>query len=208
MTAPHKRATPRTRRSQPRSSDKRAQIVAAARALFIGEGWAAFTMRRVAREAGVSLGSLQYFFPSKEQLLAGMLEEIIGGYVEKYAELETSLPTQGPERLMAVVDFLVDDLWRPETRKFFLNLLALSCHNAFAARLVNDVYARYRRRLATYIAAARPELAEREILDLGLQVAVQILGLHVYTAPDARAVSSRAQMADLAGRAVQRLIGA
>jgi AcrR family transcriptional regulator len=204
--ATRKPAARRTRRTRPPTSDKRARILAAARGLFIGEGWAAFTTRRVARAAGVSLGSLQYFFPSKEQLLAGTLEEVIDGYVRRYAELEGRLPARGPERLLAVVDYLVDDLWRPETRKFFLNLLALGCHDAFAARLVNDIYARYRQRLATYIAVARPDLAERECLDRGLQIATLILGTHVYTAPDARAVSSRAHLAELVRGSVQRLI--
>ncbi len=189
------------------AADTRARILVAARRLFIDEGWAAFTARRVAREAGVSLGSLQHFFPTKEQLLAGTLEDVIDGYVRRYAELERNLPELGPERLLTVVDFLVDDLWRPETRHFFLNLLALGCHDDFAARLVNDIYARYRRRLAAYIALARPELAEHECLDLGLQVATLILGHHVYTAPDARAVPSRAQLGELVTRSVLRLIG-
>lgn len=206
MAARRKPVT-RMRRSSTRSSETRARILLAARHLFIQEGWAAFTTRRVARDAGASLGSLQHFFPTKEQLLAGMLEEVIDGYVQNYAELEARLPTRGAERLLVVVDFLVEDMCRPETRRFFLNLLALSCHDTFAARLTNEIYARYRRRLAGYIAVARPELGERECLDLGLQVAVQILGLHVYTAPEARAVSSRAQMQDIAGRAVRRLIG-
>ena len=200
-------AAARTRRSGNGASVTREQILAAARRLFTDEGWAAFTTRRVARVAGVSLGSLQYFFPSKEQLLAGTLEAVVDGYVQKYAELETRLPTRGPERLLAVVELLVEDMWRMETRNFFLNLLALSCHNAFAARLTNEIYARYRRRLATYIGAARPDLSEQECLELGLQVAVQILGLHVYTAPEARAVASRAHMVDITRRAMHRLIG-
>ena len=197
----------RARRARPWTSGTRARILAAARGLFTGEGWAAFTTRRVAREAGVSLGSLQHFFPSKEQLLAGMLEEVIGEYDRQYAEVEAALPASAEDRLLAAVDFLVDDIWRAESRKFFMNLFALSCHNAFASRLLNEVYAHHRRRIAGYIGAARPKLSERDCLDLGLQIAALIDGLMIYTAPDAKSVSPRSQLAEMIKRTVLRLIG-
>ena len=73
--APRKGVAVRSRPARRRTAETRARIMAAGRRLFVDEGWAAFTTRRVAREAGVSLGSLQHFFPCKEQLLAGMLEE-------------------------------------------------------------------------------------------------------------------------------------
>jgi AcrR family transcriptional regulator len=205
--AARKPAGARARRATPRTSDTRTRILQAARRLFIGEGWAAFTTRRVAREAGVSLGSLQHFFPSKEQLLAGMLEEVIADYGRRYAELEGAPPPNAEERLLAAVELLVNDIWRVESRKFFMNLFALSCHNVFAGRLLNEVYAHHRRRMATYVAAARPGLAERDCLDLGLMIAGLIEGLMIYTVPDAKAVGSRAQLVALVRRTVRRLIG-
>jgi AcrR family transcriptional regulator len=206
LNAPRKGVAVRSRPARRRAADTRARILAAGRRLFIDEGWAAFTTRRVAREAGVSLGSLQHFFPSKEQLLAGMLEDIIAAYGQQFAEMEAQLPQGGQERLLAAVQFLIDDIWRPESRKFFMNLFALSCHSVSAGRLLNEVYAHHRRRIAGYVATARPGLRERECLDLGLQIAGLIDGLMIYTAPDARAVSSRAQLAEMVRGAVLRLI--
>ena len=205
--APRKGVAVRSRPARRRTAETRARILAAGRRLFVDEGWAAFTTRRVAREAGVSLGSLQHFFPCKEQLLAGMLEDIIAAYGQQFAELETRLPQGGQERLLAAVQFLVDDIWRPESRQFFLNLFAASCHSAAAGRLLNDVYAHHRRRIAGYIAAARPDLTERQCLDLGLLVAALIDGLMIYTAPDAKAVSSRAYLADMVRNTILKLTG-
>jgi len=204
--APRKGVAVRSRPARRRTAETRARIMAAGRRLFVDEGWAAFTTRRVAREAGVSLGSLQHFFPCKEQLLAGMLEDIIATYGRQFAELEARLPQSGQERLLATVEFLVDDIWRPESRRFFMNLFAASCHSVSAGRLLNDVYAHHRRRIAGYVAAARPGLTERECLDRGLLIAGLIDGLMIYTASDARAVSSRAQLAELVRGAVLRLI--
>jgi len=53
----------------PRAGQTRAAIVEAALRLFRETGYEATTMRAIAREAGVSLGSAYYYFGSKEELL-------------------------------------------------------------------------------------------------------------------------------------------
>jgi TetR/AcrR family transcriptional regulator, transcriptional repressor for nem operon len=55
-------------------SDTRTKILEAARRLFHEQGYAATGISTILREAGVNSGSLYHFFPSKEALLAGVLE--------------------------------------------------------------------------------------------------------------------------------------
>lgn len=52
----------------------RARILAAARALFLQEGFEGVSVRRIAGCAGCSPGMLYHFFSSKELLLAGLVE--------------------------------------------------------------------------------------------------------------------------------------
>jgi AcrR family transcriptional regulator len=59
------------------------QIIAAARAVLIRDGVGGMTVRAVAQEAGIPLGTLQYVFPNKQLLLRAVIEE----YVEEIAEL-------------------------------------------------------------------------------------------------------------------------
>src|SRR6188472_3736196 len=56
---------------------RRGQLVAAARRVLEREGMAGGTLRAVAAEAGVPLGTVHYVFPSKEQLLRAVLEDVI-----------------------------------------------------------------------------------------------------------------------------------
>lgn len=148
--------------------------------LFIREGGSAFSARGVAKEAGVSLGAVQHSFRTKDRLLAAMLEQVLADYARTFEKLAEDLPFNGEARLLGAIDFLVADAWRPDTRKFFFNLFALSCYNAFAARRVNEVYAHHRRRIAAYIGAARPNLSESECFDLAMQVAALIEGLMIW----------------------------
>jgi AcrR family transcriptional regulator len=57
--------------------ERRAQIVAAARTALARDGVNATTMRSVAAEAGVPLGTLHYAFQSKEQIFKAVLADIV-----------------------------------------------------------------------------------------------------------------------------------
>jgi AcrR family transcriptional regulator len=58
------------------ASERAAQIVGAARAVLMREGVTGTTLRMVAAEAQVPLGTLHYVFPSRERLLQAVLEHI------------------------------------------------------------------------------------------------------------------------------------
>lgn len=60
---------------QPRSNNRRFAILDAAAKQFRYQGYAATTMRDIARDAGMLAGSLYYHFPSKSELLLAVHEE-------------------------------------------------------------------------------------------------------------------------------------
>jgi AcrR family transcriptional regulator len=59
-----------------KAEERRTQLVVAARTVLCRDGVAGTTLRLVAAEAGVSLGTLHYVFPSKEQLITAVVEDI------------------------------------------------------------------------------------------------------------------------------------
>jgi AcrR family transcriptional regulator len=61
---------------------RKKQLVAAAQVVLIRDGVAGLTMRAVAKEAGVLLGTVTYIFPSKEMLLRAVIEDVIAGIAE------------------------------------------------------------------------------------------------------------------------------
>ncbi|MFF3493261.1 TetR/AcrR family transcriptional regulator [Streptomyces sp. NPDC002795] len=60
-----------------KAEERRRQLVAAARLVLARSGVAGSTLRAVATEAGVALGTVHYAFPSKEQLLRAVLEDVV-----------------------------------------------------------------------------------------------------------------------------------
>lgn len=56
---------------------RRRQLVASAQVVLMRDGVARTSLRAIAQEAGIALGTLQYVFPSKELLLRAVIEEVV-----------------------------------------------------------------------------------------------------------------------------------
>ena len=80
------RKSPRQRRSQTTVD----AILQAASRVLVKDGYAATTTTRVARVAGVSIGSLYQYFPSKEALVAALVDDHIAKIT---ALLSQAMPT-------------------------------------------------------------------------------------------------------------------
>ena len=181
-------------------------ILQAAKHVFLRDGATGFSGRTVAAEAGVSLGSLQHFFPSMDGLLAAMLEYVVNEYDEGYEQALLKLPLSAEARLRAVVEYLIADIWRPETRQFFFGLWALGCHNKFARQLIGEMYEYHRHNLAAFIAAVRADLPEQQCLDIAMQVAAMIDGSMIFTGARGRRAPSMNEYSEQLAQGVMRLI--
>ncbi|GEB02591.1 TetR/AcrR family transcriptional regulator [Gluconobacter roseus] len=97
----------RRRTQADRSAVTRGKVVQATVMLLQTQGYAATTVQRIAKTAGVSLGALQHQFPTKAQVMAMVLRH----YAVKRARLyRRALSMKGsPEER---VDAMLDTMWR------------------------------------------------------------------------------------------------
>ncbi|MGB3482009.1 MAG: TetR/AcrR family transcriptional regulator [Mycobacterium sp.] len=65
-----------------KATERERQIVAAARRVLSAVGVSSTTLRAVATEAGIPLGTLHYVFPSKEKMLRAVIAAVIGEAIE------------------------------------------------------------------------------------------------------------------------------
>ena len=77
----------RSRKPRGQGASRRGEIIAAATRIFVEEGVAAATMRRIAAAVGVSPTALYVYFPDKEAILAAIAS---GWFAELLAALEAS----------------------------------------------------------------------------------------------------------------------
>ena len=93
---------PRNRAPMDRT-EKRSEIVAAATALFVGEGYENTTMGKIAAAAGVTANTIYWYFRDKDELLIGVLDDVHAETLSRFVALG-ELPLG--ERILWVVDEL------------------------------------------------------------------------------------------------------
>ena len=139
-----------------KASVRSAQLVEAARRVLARDGVQGTTMRGVAAEAGVPLGTLSYVFGSKEQLLKAVIEDVskeIAEVLRESAETdkglehairagtETFWETPGGGRAMAPGDAVraghvrargrrVSSIWRGGSTERYCRIVAAWCQEA------------------------------------------------------------------------------
>ncbi|MGA4791488.1 TetR/AcrR family transcriptional regulator [Nocardia sp. AB354] len=77
---------PRNRRPQDRE-EKRAEIVVAARRLFVEHGYDAASMTRIARDAGVVSNTLYWYFQDKDAVLIAVLDAVLADSMASYSQV-------------------------------------------------------------------------------------------------------------------------
>ena len=64
---------------------RRQELINATISVVAAHGYSETTVSRVAKEAGLSLGLMHFYFKSKDQLLLATLERAVGGGVDRHA---------------------------------------------------------------------------------------------------------------------------
>ena len=144
-------------------------------------GYSQFSLRRVARAADVTLGNLQYYYPTKSDLVEAMLGHVITGYIEEFNRLMAAVEGGPEEQLAAVLSHVIRDLTSPRTTVLFPELWSMANHDPAVERYVEDMYETYRRIVAGLIPRINPRLTPRQVRLLTLFITSSIEGHTPFT---------------------------
>lgn len=126
----------------PPASDRVRQIIAATANVMGRQGYAATSMKDIAQEAGIAQGLIHYYFSSKEELLAAVVqslcEEMIGEMRRDVAATEGDPMTRAWALLQKVRDRCVA---RPQFSRLMFEMVALSFSNETLSRHLRRLFA-------------------------------------------------------------------
>jgi AcrR family transcriptional regulator len=89
------------------ASDTRQRILAIAADLFSRQGYTGTTIADIARALGTTTAALYYHFPSKADILGGLLAEPLTAYIRIIETLDSTRP-EPAELLGSFIDLAVD----------------------------------------------------------------------------------------------------
>lgn len=140
--------------------DRQERILDAVVRLLAQRGISAVSMRAVAREAGVSLGLVNYYYEDKTSLIRAALRRI---EEQDIAMVEPDPALAPEERLRAALERVADpEFLTTEYLSLRLQLWALARAHEDFEQINAEAQARYRTGLADLIRAARPSLSRGE----------------------------------------------
>lgn len=155
-----------------------ARLVDAAHDMLSSENLERFTLRAVADRAGVSLANLQYYFPRKEDLARALYLDVGERYRTAYADCLAAAPREPRARLTAVLRWNMEDITRPATQQFFIQLWTLlGSLDDFQGAYIKALYAIDIQQLGEHIQAWQPQLPDAEARQRATLIASLIEGL-------------------------------
>jgi len=101
------------------------KIIRAARELLTQENYSKFSMRNIAKLAGINLRNLQYYYPRHEDLVNALALDLISSVRTNHKACIADAGPTAVERFEAVLRFELQDTMSRETRQFFLQLWVL-----------------------------------------------------------------------------------
>ncbi|BFM14416.1 hypothetical protein R50073_05990 [Maricurvus nonylphenolicus] len=153
------------------------QILEAARDILIDNGYSGLSMRKIATAVGITIGNLHYYYPSKKDLLADLLDHVISGYLEAFETARSQAGTSLEDQFLAVISFIIDDLNTRETTYFFPELWAMANHDEVAAERMHELYHKARLDLNDLIEKLNPTLTKNEREQVALFISASMEGL-------------------------------
>ena len=137
--------------------DRVQSILDAATAILIADGYAGFSARKVAARAGVRLGHLQYYFPTKQDVVRALLERDLARASASVAERIAAAATPAG-RLDAVLDVILADQRDADTARFFWELWALAARDPAVASAMQSFYRGYWKTVVAALLDVEPGL--------------------------------------------------
>jgi AcrR family transcriptional regulator len=167
--------------------ETRQRIVNATRELLMKKGYAQFSMRNVAAHAGLHLGNVQYYFPTRDDLVQALLTDTGARYRAAYDNLLANAPADRIARFKTVIEFNLRDIATMETRRFFIQLWALlSTLDGDSGTLLNELYRIDIQQLSDCIADLDPAADPAQIRRRATLLAALIEGLVVVRSAHSR----------------------
>jgi AcrR family transcriptional regulator len=122
-------------------NDTANRILLTARTLLMNKGYAQFSMRNVAATAGAHLNNVQYYFPTREDLVRALLADTEARYEASFKKLRDKAPDDRLARFRSIMEFSLRDVATLETRRFIIQLWALlSTMDGTSGSLLNELH--------------------------------------------------------------------
>jgi len=163
---------PRTRRAK--GEERIAGVLLAAEDLLTQRGAEGVSLRDVADRVGISVGNLQYYFPTRAALLDAMFERHTKIFEDELIARAAGVDDPR-QRLELLIDYWLG-VQHTRGQSFFWYLWATSAHDERARQIMDRVYGALPKQMGQWLREIHPALTRGESLRRAAAIASLIEG--------------------------------
>lgn len=203
MVSSSKKRAPYRKTKRLKGNERRRLILEAAQQLLAEQGFSALTLRGAAQAADVRLATLQYYFPTREQLFNAAFENVTDkAWAELLSQVESTAKDKPVDRLRFCLSGLIATTKDGALADMFVELWAAARSHDFASTLMRRYYNQATNLLSSLIKSAYPELPSPARKQRAVLVVSMLEGLTLFRQMDRRerrqpAVSDRTTLASM-----------
>jgi AcrR family transcriptional regulator len=143
------------------SERRRSDILKAAREV-LAQGYADFSLRKVAAAAGVRLNTVQHHFGDLESLVLATVESMADEFLSRFRRLADGQHETPTDDLLSLLDETWAAIRDVDVRSFYFEIWAMARTRRSISELVARRYAEYRSTVAAIVRRVNPGLADAE----------------------------------------------
>ncbi|MGI9265663.1 MAG: TetR/AcrR family transcriptional regulator [Gammaproteobacteria bacterium] len=192
-----------------RAPERRRLILDEAQSILASRGFAALTLRNAADASGIRLSTLQYYFPTREQLFEAAFQDIADRAWSEIMLLVQNDESRDPRhRLQRFIKGLCSSTEDEVLIGFFVELWAAARTHEFASKIMQIYYEDALALLARLIRDNQPGMSAKEGKQRATLILSTVEGLSLFRQMDKRkertgAVSRRSAVECLTKLALQ-----
>lgn len=156
------------------------QIVGAAMNVFINEGYASLSLRKIADNCGMKVGNLSYYFPTKNLLITEMLEMMLLDFRSTSDQIYGDPALNPEQKLQRILRFWLEDMQSKRGTNLYTELWAMANHDPFVAARLDEFYRRGQERFGTLIRALNPSLSDEQVMVVSAYVSSAMEGVIIF----------------------------
>jgi AcrR family transcriptional regulator len=160
------------------------EILDAATEILIEDGYAQLSTRKIAAQAGIRPGNLQYYYRTKADVVRALLERYLARSMQAIEERVGSTSGTPEARLRAGLMGILADQQADGACQFFWEVWALAARDLTVARATQRFYLRYQEGVAEALLAVSPRLGRSRARRRAVLIVAMIEGLTIFRLGD------------------------
>lgn len=162
-----------------KSDERIRMILTAAHEQISKEGIRNLSLRSISRQCGIHLKTLQHYFPTKNDLMLGIYQDLIAKYLPPLSAI-LELPEDPLPRFNAVLDQLFNFVGDRENQRFFIEIFSMAQHDENWMALIDDKFSSFYNKIGDLLAELNPALNRKTGRKRALAMGAMMEGMMLF----------------------------